>query len=232
MKERKNYLQSLDSEEAELAKRERQLTKKREFYNKCQVFCGQNMESVLKCIVPMIGKIEGEEYVDHTFSMTEDDRYETEWVSPFEGQYGVSGAELDATAEPRTVLAKGNSFRTRIILDKATCDTFLLLRFSTCRDYKANLSRLLSTKKYFEIKKISLSKTKRLEIIGIGFTAETFEDMFPYVAIFLERLADWRLENETEKIPVKVMEDISSKVIEETLTKKQSGLAKVAKKND
>lgn len=231
MGEREKYLKSLNEEEAALSARKNDLAKKREFYDCCHRFSKENMETVLKYIVPMISALEGTEYVDHTFSMKESDHYETEWYSPYEGQYGVNGAELAATAKPYEKLVKGGTFQTRIIIDKATCDTFNLLSFSTCADYRNNLSRLLVTKKYFEIKPRVISKTKRFEFKGVFLNADMFSDMFPYVSTFLERLTDWRLENGTEEIPEDVLADIAQTVMTETLSKTQEGPVKVAQKN-
>ncbi len=232
MEGKDKYLQSLNEEEADLEARSRQLKKRREFYNNCQAFVGEDMENILRYIIPMISKVEGEEYVDHTFSKKENDHYETEWVSPIENLPGVSGAEIAATAEPRSKLVKGKSFQTRIIVDKRTCDTFTMLNFSNCSDYKTNLSRMLSTKKYFEIKRISIKTTKHFDITKTGFKKDMFSEMFPYISKFLERLTDWRLENETEQIPEEVLASIANSVTTETLSKSTEGPVKVVKKDN
>ena len=219
MKGKNSYLDRLEKEESSLVVRQRQLKKKRRFYELCQIFYGEAIDAVLKHVIPMISKVEGVEYVAHVFSMTEEDHYETEWVSPYEGQYGVNGAELAATAEPRDRLVKGSSFSTKVITDKATCETFELLEFSKCRDYKANLSRILATKKFATIRES-------------GIKAEDFSDMFPYVSVFLVRLIEWRLDNEKVEIPFEIMNQKAAEVMKETLEKNQSNSVKVAIKND
>ncbi len=217
MKGKDSYLERLKKEASSLDSRQRELQKKKRFYESCQTFSGETIDSVLKYVIPMISKVEGEEYVDHTFSMKEDNHYETEWVSPYEGQYGVSGAELAATAEPHERLVKGESFRTRIITDKATCDTFDLFSFSKCRDYKSNLAKFLATKKFVTVGEF-------------GIHAEDFSEMFPYVSAYLERLTEWRLESETKKIPEEVLSDIALKVTDETVSTSQKGTVRQAKK--
>lgn len=229
---KEKYLKSIEAEEKELSTRESALAKRKEFYTNCHLFSDEDMENVLRYIVPMISKVEGTEYVDHVFSIAENDHYETEWVSPYEGQYGVSGAELAATAKPRERLVHGQSFRTRMIIDKATCDMFGLLSFSTCHDYRSNLARILTTKKYFEIKPIVVTKTKHFEFKEICLKAELFSSMFPYVSDFLTRLTDWRLENGIEEIPEEVLASIAESVTAETLSKDKKGPVKIAEKNN
>lgn len=217
MKGRKEYLQGIDREEATLRRQSERLQEKREFYNNCQVFAYDEMEAVLKHIVPMINQVEGKEYVDHTFIKKEEGHYETRWHSRLEGLPGVSGAELADTATPYEAWVEGKAFKTRMILEKETCDTFSLLSFSTCGDYKNNLSRILATKKFLEIK-------------GIGVKAETFSTMFPYVSTFLERLVDWRLENASEEIPEDILASIALAVTEEAVAETQKGTVKQNKK--
>lgn len=212
-----NFLNRLDREEASIKSRQNELKRKRRFYERCQMFYGDEIEIVLKHITPMISEVEGKEYVDKTFSMKEESHYETEWRSPYEGQYGVSGAELAATAEPHQVLVEGSSFQTRMILDKETCDTFGILEFSNCRDYRRNLARILATKKYAEIQRTTI-------------IVETFSEMFPYVSTFLERLIEWRLDNETEDIPEDVMASIAKSVTDESISKFNKGTVKQNKK--
>lgn len=213
MRGRKDYLTSLEQEESALVSQKSKLQEKRKFYNSCQSFSGEEKENVLKHIVSMISQVEGKEYVDAVFSKREEDYYRTEWVSPYEGQYGVSGAELAATAEPREVLVKGKTYFARMIVDKETCDTFHLFSFSSCREYQENLGRILATKKFVELK-------------DWGIKAETFLEMFPYVSAFLERLIDWRLENGTEEIPEPVLSCIAAQVAEEAVAESQKGAVK------
>jgi len=217
MKGKNSYLDRLEKEESSLGARQQELRKKRRFYESCQIFFGEATDAVLKHVVPMISKIEGVEYVDHVFSMEEEDHYETFWVSPYEGQYGVSGAELAATAEPRQRLVEGKAFRTRIIVDKATCDTFSLFSFQKCDDYSSNLAKLLATKKFVTVKEY-------------GIQTEDFSDMFPYVSTYLGRLIEWRLENDTKEIPEEVLRDIALKVTDETVSTASVGSVKQAKK--
>lgn len=217
MRGRKDYLTSLEQEESALESQKSKLQEKRKFYNSCQSFTGEEMENVLKHIVSMISQVEGKEYVDAAFSKREKDHYETEWVSPYEGQYGVSGAELAATAEPRDVLVKGKTYFARIIVDKETYDTFHLFSFSSCREYQENLGRLLVTKKFVQLQ-------------DWGIKAETFLEMFPYVSAFLERLTDWRLENGTKEIPEVVLSSLTAQVTEESVAESQKGTVKQNKK--
>lgn len=217
MRGRKDYLTSLEQEESALASQKSKLQEKRKFYNSCQSFSGEEKESVLKHIVSMISQVEGKEYVDTVFSKEEKDHYQTEWISPYEGQYGVSGAELAATAEPREVLVKGKTYFARMIVDQETCDTFHLFSFSSCREYQENLSRILATKKFVDLN-------------DWGIKAETFSEMFPYVSTFLERLTDWRLENGKKEIPEDVLASIASTVTGEVVAEVQKGAVKQNKK--
>ncbi len=219
MRGREKYLQSLNAEEAALSAQQEKLEDKREFYATCQNFYEEEVDAVLRYVVPMISKVEGEEYVDQTFSMKEPDHYETEWRSPYEGQYGVSGAELAATAEPYRRLVKGNSFQTRLVVAKTVSDTFGVLSFSNCADFKNSLLKLIATKKFVELR-------------GKGFHANKFSEMFPYVSEYLERLIDWRLENGTSEIPEAVLASIAEEVTVETLSKGQNESVKVAKKGN
>lgn len=217
MEGRKKYLQDLNAKEAALSIEQEQLDERREFYNICHSFFEEDMEAVLRHIVPMISKVEGEEYVDQKFSMKEADHYETEWISPIENLPGVNGAEIAATAKPHKKLVRGSSFQTRLIVTKSVSDTFGVLSFSKCDDFKNSLLKLITTKKFVELR-------------GKGFKAEKFSEMFPYVSEYLGRLTDWRLENNTEEIPEDVLATIAETVTAETLSKTQNGPVKVATK--
>lgn len=227
-----NYLENLKKEEEEIESQKKRIQEKRKFYEECHNFIGKDITAILGQIIPMISKVEGKVYVDHTFSFTEEDHYETEWRSPYEGQYGVSGAELRATSVPHSVKVKGEKFQTRLIVEKSICDMFEILEFTTCKDYKGNLSRLLATTKYFEIKDMVTASNKYLQVKNMGFKASMFSDMFPYVAEYLERLTEWRLENGTKEIPEEVLVRIAEEVTADTMGQAQKEPVKVIEKND
>ncbi|MCI9233793.1 MAG: hypothetical protein HFH08_04245 [Bacilli bacterium] len=194
-----DLLSNMKNEREALVSKLSELDKKQKFYEKCQVF---NFDgSVGEAIMSLINKVEDDKFIFFKFSLKEEDKYETRYRSPYEGMYGVSGAELRASAVPYEEFVEGASIEMPVIMDKDACDIFCTLTFSKCKDLKESLAKYLVGRRHIAINQ------------NCNISANDFVSDFTYVIEFLNMLSNWRFENNTLDIPVETLSELSQQFI-------------------